>query len=78
MTSERALEIERAVIYRHIQDIQEVFKYTEDAEIAFKVGKYVGMIHADLKKELDKEVRKGEISESEDKVYREKMEGATE
>lgn len=57
MTSERALEIERAVIYRHIQDIQEVFKYTEDAETAFKVGKYVGMIHADLKRELDKEVR---------------------
>lgn len=59
MTEERASEIERSVIYRHIQDIQEVVKYSKDAEMAFKVGKYVGMMHADLKRELNKEVIKG-------------------
>ena len=67
MTSERASEIERIVIYRHLEDMAGRIEDSEDSKVAFWVGKYVGMIHADLKRELDKEVRKGEISESEEK-----------
>lgn len=52
MTRDRALEIERLVIYANLRMFPEKMK----AERAFDVGRMVGMMHERLIRELEKEI----------------------
>ena len=52
MTKERALEIERSVIYAYLH----MFTERMPVEKAFYVGRIIGMMHETLKREIEKEI----------------------
>lgn len=57
MTKERADEIVRLSFYRHIDNLASALtRNCDNAEVAFDVGRYVGMMQKDLENELSKEV----------------------
>lgn len=57
MTSERANEIERKVIYKHIDNIMMDLEKCEDSNIVFNIGRRIGFMQYDLKRELEKEIK---------------------
>lgn len=57
MNKERAIEIERRVIYGNLNYLPD---NTIDSVSAFHVGRMVGMMQKTLRDELDKEVTKDE------------------
>ena len=57
MNKERAIEIERRVIYGNLNYFPD---NTIDSASAFQVGRMVGMMQKTLRDELDKEVTKDE------------------
>lgn len=60
MTEARAKEIVRLVFYRHIDNIAEMLSRScDNSEVAYAVGRYVGMMQKDLETELAKEVEEG-------------------
>lgn len=56
MTEERAYEIERLVIYKHIDNIMHELEKCEDSNVVFNVGRSIGMMQFDLKKALKEEI----------------------
>lgn len=59
MNKSRADEIVRFTFYRHIDNLVGMLtKNCDNAEVAFDVGRYIGMMQKDLEIELDKEVVK--------------------
>lgn len=53
----RADEIVRLSFYRHIDNLASaLIRKCDNAEVAFDVGRYVGMMQKDLENELSKEV----------------------
>ena len=57
MKKERADEIVRLSFYRHIDNLSSALsRNCDNAEVAFDVGRYVGMMQKDLENELSKEV----------------------
>lgn len=57
MTKARADEIVRLSFYRHIDNLVGALEQNcENAEVAFDVGRYVGMMQRDLEHELSKEI----------------------
>ena len=57
MKKERADEIVRLSFYRHIDNLSSALsRNCDNAEVAFNVGRYVGMMQKDLENELSKEV----------------------
>lgn len=58
MTGARANEIVRMVFYKHLCNLESTFssKNSDSSEIAFNVGRYVGMMQKDLENELAKEI----------------------
>lgn len=59
MTQERAYEIERLVIYQHIDHIMCALEDCENSNVVFNVGRRLGMMQYDLKKALEEEIEKG-------------------
>ena len=56
MTRGRADEIVRLSFYRHIDNLASALtRNCDNAEVAFYVGRYVGMMQKDLENELSKE-----------------------
>lgn len=63
MNNARADEIIRLTFYRHIDNILSVLgKNRDETEVAFDIGRYIGMMHKDLEHELQKEVNENEQS----------------
>lgn len=56
MTADRIYEIERNVIYKHIDYIMRELEECNNNHVVFKVGRRLGMMQSDLRKELDKEI----------------------
>lgn len=61
MTGSRANEIVRLVFYRHIDNMKEMLSRSCDSsEVAYEIGRYVGMMQKDLETELKKEVKESD------------------
>lgn len=61
MTKARADEIVRLSFYRHIDNLASVLtRNCDNSEVAFDVGRYVGMMQKDLEAELSKEIEENE------------------
>lgn len=58
MTDKRAMEIERLVIYKYIEDIMIVLGECEDTHVIFNVGRILGKMQDTLNDELSKEVER--------------------
>ena len=56
MTQKRADEIERMVIYKHIESIMRELGDCENSHVVFNVGRVIGKMQYDLQRELKKEV----------------------
>ena len=55
----RANEIVRKTFFKYIDNMASALsRKCDNAEVAFDVGRYVGMMQKDLEKELEKEVSK--------------------
>ena len=62
MTETRANEIVRLTFYRHIDNlIVALTRSCDNSEVAFDVGRYVGMMQKDLESELAKEIKESEV-----------------
>ena len=62
MTKTRADEIVRLTFYRHIDNlIVALTMNCDNSEVAFDVGRYVGMMQKDLESELAKEIKESEV-----------------
>ena len=62
MTKTRADEIVRLTFYRHIDNlIASLARNCDNSEVAFDVGRYVGMMQKDLESELVKEIKESEV-----------------
>lgn len=59
MDRARADEIVRLTFYRHIDNLANALN-CDNAEVAFDVGRYVGMMQKDLETELAKEIKENE------------------
>lgn len=58
MKQARADEIVRCTFYRHIDNLASALSSNcDNSEVAFDVGRYVGMMQKDLENELAKEVK---------------------
>lgn len=57
MNKERVSEIERKVIYKHLDNLEHDLEGCADSKIAFHVGRTIGMMQRDLVEELNKEVK---------------------
>lgn len=60
MNKRRADKIIRHTFYRHIDNLQKSLSRNCDPEVAFDVGRYVGMMQKDLERELSCEITEGE------------------
>lgn len=57
MKKERVDEIIRLSFYKHIDSLASALtRNCDNAEVAFDVGRYVGMMQKDLENELSKEI----------------------
>lgn len=57
MNKARANEIVRLTFYRHIDNlVSSLTRNCDNSEVAFEVGRYVGMMQKDLENELNKEI----------------------
>ena len=59
MNKQRADEIERHVIYRHMSDLTFNLEQSNETHVIFHVGRIIGMICSDLKRELESEIERG-------------------
>ncbi len=67
MDRARADEIVRLTFYRHIDNLANALtRNCDNAEVAFDVGRYVGMMQKDLETELAKEIKENEYENSTD------------
>lgn len=57
MTQERANDIERIVIYKHIDNIMRDLEDCDNSNVVFNVGRRLGMLQYDLQQELKKELK---------------------
>ena len=63
MNKARADEIVRLSFYRHIDNlVGALSRNCDNSEVAFDVGRYLGMMQKDLENELEKEVNQNEQS----------------
>lgn len=63
MNKKRADEIIRHTFYRHIDNLTGALtKKCNNTDVAFYVGRYVGMMQKELENELEKEVDENEQS----------------
>ena len=61
MTKTRADEIVRLTFYRHIDNlVGALTRNCDNSEVAFDVGRYVGMMQKDLESELAKEIKESD------------------
>ena len=61
MTRERADEIVRLTFYKHIDNlVAALTRNCDDSEVAFDVGRYVGMMQKNLETELAKEIKESD------------------
>lgn len=63
MTDKRAMEIERLVIYKYIEDIMIALEDCEDTHVIFNVGRILGKMQDTLNDELSKEVERSSHDE---------------
>ena len=75
MTEDRKSEIERKVLYTHIDSIMEILEECEDTHIQFLLGVEIGKLCASLIEELNKEVK---LQESEGGTQHESVKEITE
>ena len=62
MKKTRSDEIERLTFYRYIDNlIASLTRSCDNSEVAFDVGRYVGMMQKDLELELAKEIKENEV-----------------
>lgn len=61
MTRERADEIVRLTFYKHIDNlVAALTRNCDNSEVAFDVGRYVGMMQKNLETELVKEIKESD------------------
>lgn len=60
MTKQRASEIERAVFYRYLDNLDRDLEKSGDTHIAFEVGRTLGYMQKTLRDELEAEVTDNE------------------
>ena len=63
MTNERAMEIERLVIYKYIEDIMITLEDCKDTHVIFNVGRILGKMQDTLTDELSKEIERSNHDE---------------
>lgn len=65
MNKVRADEIVRLTFYKHIDNLSAALsRNCDNSEVAFDVGRYVGMMQKELENELGKEVEVSKDAES--------------
>ena len=66
MNRARAEQIIRLTFYKHIDNLSEALsRNCDNSEVAFEVGRYVGMMQSTLENELEEEI---EVSNDEQSI----------